>query len=53
MARTGGHTLREQEDQAALDIVFSLIHMLVKDAHFLPSLPLKWSELDQMFLFSV
>lgn len=46
MACLGGHILREHKDQPALDIAFSLAHMLVKEINFLLSLPLKWSALD-------
>jgi len=53
MVGTGGHTLREHEDDAAFYVAFSLTHMLVKEAHFLHSLALKWSQLDHTFLFSV
>lgn len=53
MACTGGHRVREQEKQAALDTAFSLTHMLAKEVHFLYALSLKWSEVDQMFLFFV
>lgn len=53
MACTGRHKLREQEDQTDLDVAFSLTHIHVKEAHILHSLPLKWSKLNQMFVFSV
>lgn len=53
MAWIGEHTLSKQEEQVALDTEFSLIHMLVNEAYCLHLLPLKWSKIDQIFLFSV
>lgn len=46
-------TPSKQEEQVALDTAFSLIYMLVIEAYFLHSLPLKWSKMNQIFLFSV
>lgn len=53
MSWTVEDMLSKQEEQVALDTAFSLLHMLVKEAYFLHSLPLKWSKMDQIFLFSV
>lgn len=53
MECTGKHKLREQDDQADLDVAFSLTHIHVKEIRILHSLPLKENELNQMFVFSV